>query len=175
MELNITIRLANHEDAGLIADLSRKTFFETFGYVNTKENMEKFMNDQFDREKLISEVHEPENIFLLAFDGEQPVGYAKMREGKKLKDHETFDSIEISRIYVINTYIGTGTGRELMRKCLWLAKEMKKDLVWLGVWKKNERAISFYTSWGFEKFGEQAFFLGDDKQTDWLMKKELTY
>jgi ribosomal protein S18 acetylase RimI-like enzyme len=50
---------------------------------------------------------------------------------------------------------------------------MKKDNIWLGVWEHNHQAIKFYTTWGFEKFGDHLFLLGDDPQTDWLMKKEL--
>ena len=167
------IRFANEDDAELIADLSRKTFYETFGYVNTKENMEKFMNDQFGRETLMFEVGERGNTFLLAFDGENPVGYAKMREGIKHPEFEEKDAIEIARIYSINTYLGTGVGQQLMRQCMFFAKHIKKEIVWLGVWEKNPRAIAFYTKWGFEKFGEQNFILGEDVQRDWLMMKKL--
>ena len=167
------IRFANADDADLIADLSRKTFHETFGYVNTRENMEKFMNEQFSRESLIKEVAEPGNIFFLAFDGEVPVGYVRMREGMKRPEFEGEDSIEIVRIYSINTYLGTGVGQQLMRQSIFLAKKMKKEIVWLGVWEKNPRAIAFYTKWGFEKFAEQDFVLGDDVQRDWLMMKKI--
>jgi diamine N-acetyltransferase len=169
----ITIRFATADDAELIADLSRKTFSETFGYLNTKENMDKFLDEQFDHESLMDEVVEPGNTFLLVFDDEVPVGYAKMREGEKYPEFGDSDSIEIARIYVINSVIGRGIGKELMRKCIFIAKELKKEIVWLGVWEKNNRAISFYKKWGFEKFGEHTFVLGDDLQNDWLMKKQL--
>ena len=168
-----TIRYATVEDAELIADLSRRTFHETFGYVNTKENMDKFMNEQFGREKLIREVAEPGNTFLLAFDGEVPVGYVRMREGKKFSEFHGKDSLEIVRIYSVNTYIGTGVGQQLMRQCIFIAKELKKEILWLGVWEKNSRAISFYSKWGFEKFAEHDFLLGDDLQKDWLMMKTI--
>lgn len=167
------IRIATEKDAGLVADLSRRTFYETFGAVNTKENMDKFLNEQFIREKLVAEVSEPGNIFLLAFDGQFPVGYVCLREGEKHAAFGNSDSLEIARIYVVNTYIGAGIGKELMRKCIFLAKEMKKDIIWLGVWEKNSRAISFYTRWGFEKFGEHDFILGNDVQKDWLLMKRL--
>ena len=167
------IRYATAGDAELIADLSRKTFYETFGYVNTKENMDKFMSEQFTREKLIKEVSEPGNTFLLAFDEEVPVGYVRMREGQRFPEFNGKDSIEIVRIYAVNTYIGTGVGQQLMRQCMFIAKELKKEVVWLGVWEKNPRAISFYNKWGFEKFGEHSFLLGDDLQTDWLLMKKL--
>jgi ribosomal protein S18 acetylase RimI-like enzyme len=171
--MSVSIRIAHAEDAELIAGLSRKTFYETFGSVNTRENMDKFMNEQFTREMLMQEVSEPGNIFLLAFDEMTPVGYARLREGKRYPEFETKDSLEIARIYVINTYIGAGIGRELMRQCILTAKAMKKDILWLGVWEKNNRAISFYQHWGFEKFGEHDFILGNDVQKDWLMMKRL--
>ena len=169
----LVIRYATAKDAELIADLSRKTFYETFGHVNTKENMEKFMNEQFSRENLIREVTEPGNTFLLAFKGDVPVGYVRMREGKKFPEFESKDSIEIARIYAVNTYIGTGVGQQMMRQCIFIAKELKKEIIWLGVWEKNPRAIAFYTKWGFEKFSEHDFLLGDDLQKDWLLMKKL--
>lgn len=171
--MKITIRIAEQTDAELIADLSRKTFYETFATHNTKENMNKFMNEQFTREELIKEVKDPGNIFILAFDDQLPVGYVRMQEREPYPEFENKDSIEIARIYVVNTSIGTGVGKMMMHRCIAIAKEMKKDIIWLGVWEKNRRAISFYTKWGFEKFAEHPFILGDDVQTDWLMKKEI--
>jgi ribosomal protein S18 acetylase RimI-like enzyme len=41
------------------------------------------------------------------------------------------------------------------------------------VWEHNERALEFYRKWGFEKYGQHVFMLGNDAQTDLLMKKEL--
>ena len=167
------IRFATSDDAELIADISRRTFHETFGYVNTKENMDKFMNEQFNREKLIKDVTEPGNTFFLAFDNDTPVGYVRMREGKKFPEFENKDSIEIARIYSVNSYLGTGVGEQLMRQCVFIAKELKKEIIWLGVWEKNPRAIAFYTKWGFKKFSDQDFLLGDDLQKDWLLMKKL--
>jgi ribosomal protein S18 acetylase RimI-like enzyme len=168
------IRLATQADAELVAAISRKTFFETFGAVNTKENMDKFMNEQFTTDKLIAEVNEPDSFFLIAWDGAVAAGYAKLKDGEKHEEFGDRNSIEISRIYALNSYIGTGAGKQLMQACLAAAKERKKEIVWLGVWKKNTRAISFYQKWGFEIFGQQNFILGDDVQEDWIMKKELT-
>jgi ribosomal protein S18 acetylase RimI-like enzyme len=45
--------------------------------------------------------------------------------------------------------------------------------MWLGVWEKNFRAQKFYEKWGFEKFSEHVFLMGDDPQIDWLLKKPL--
>jgi diamine N-acetyltransferase len=167
------IRLAGKEDAELIADLSRQTFIDTFAPQNTEEDMDLFMNEQFTKEALIKEVGAEGNIFLLAFINDDVAGYVRMREGKERPELADKTAIEIARIYAVKNRIGKGTGSELMQKCIDIAIEKGKQVIWLGVWEKNQVAIDFYTKWGFEIFGEQDFLLGNDLQTDWLMKKTL--
>jgi len=167
----IIIRLATEQDAELIADLSRKTFYESFAAENTKENMGKFMSEQFTKQKLMDEVRQPWHIFFIAFMSEEPVGYVKLRDAAVPSQLLNHLCLEIARIYSIQRTIGKGVGKRLMQICHDIAKEKGKKILWLGVWKKNQRAINFYARWGFEKFGEQEFILGDDVQKDWLMMK----
>jgi ribosomal protein S18 acetylase RimI-like enzyme len=54
-----------------------------------------------------------------------------------------------------------------------MGREKGRQVIWLGVWEGNVKAIDFYTQWGFKKFSEHIFMLGDEPQTDWLMKKSL--
>jgi ribosomal protein S18 acetylase RimI-like enzyme len=170
---DITIRYATEKDAELIADLSRQTFYESFVVYNTKENMDKFMNEQFTKQKLINEVKQPWHIFFLAFINDELVGYVKMRDGSVPIDLLNESCLEIARIYSVQHTIGKGVGKKLMQTCHDIAKQKDKKILWLGVWEKNQRAIDFYAKWGFEKFSEQNFILGDDVQRDWLMKKDL--
>ena len=167
----VSIRRAVETDAELIADLSHQTFYDSFAEHNTRENMDKFMSEQFTRQKLIDEVKQPWHTFFLAFMHDQPVGYVKMRDGSVPLTIANQACIEIARIYSVQHRIGMGVGKKLMQTCHDVAKQKQKNVLWLGVWEKNQRAIDFYNKWGFEKFGEQNFILGDDVQTDWLMKK----
>jgi diamine N-acetyltransferase len=168
----ITIRFATTADAELIADMSRQTFYETFAVSNTKENMDMFMNDTFTKEALMKEVGTPGSIFFLAYDGDEPVGYVRMRQNAD--SPELVNAIEIARIYATTNAIGKGVGKILMQQCIAIAMEKKNDTIWLGVWEHNQRAIDFYSKWGFEKFATHLFMLGTDAQTDWLMKKTLS-
>jgi len=170
----IIIRLAKENDAELVADLSRQTFYESFAGDNTKENMDKFMNEQFTKEKLINEVQQPWHLFFLAYIKDEPVGYVKLRDGSVPLQLDARSCLEIARIYSVQKTIGRGVGKKLMQTCHDIAKQQGKKILWLGVWEANQRAIDFYTKWGFEKFGDQKFVLGDDIQTDWLMKKSIT-
>jgi ribosomal protein S18 acetylase RimI-like enzyme len=169
----ILIRFAGEGDAELIADISRQTFYETFAAQNSKENMDMHMAQYYALEKIQTELKDPFSIFLLAYDGNRLIGYAKMNEHVKEESRNLENPIEIERIYSINEMIGKGVGKKLMEKCLAVGNEKNKKTVWLGVWETNYRAIEFYTRWGFEKFGEHNFPVGNDPQTDWLMKKSL--
>jgi ribosomal protein S18 acetylase RimI-like enzyme len=171
--LGVRLRYATIDDAALIADISQQTFYDTFAADNTPEDMAKFMNEQFTKGRLMLEVGTSDNIFLLAYNDEKVAGYVKIREGKKLPALDGKASMEIARLYVVKDFIGTGVGKLLMQAAINVAQEKNKEVVWLGVWEHNRRAIAFYTSWGFEKFGECDFLLGNDLQHDWLMKKDL--
>jgi len=170
----IGIRFATEDDAELIAELSRRTFYETFAAQNSKENMDKHMAEYYAVEKIRAELKDPFSIFFIAYDGTRLAGYVKMNEHIKEESKELEDPIEIERIYAVKEMIGKGVGKKLMEKCLTIANEKNKKTVWLGVWESNERAIEFYTRWGFEKFADHNFPVGNDPQRDWLMKRSLT-
>jgi len=171
--MDLTVRYATNNDATLIADISRQTFYETFAAENRKEDMDKFLREQFTKGKLIMEVGNMENIFLLAYSGDVVAGYAKLREAKEPEKLKNVKTMEIARIYAMPNMIGKGVGNLLMKTSISIAKEKGKEVIWLGVWEKNIRAIDFYKKWGFEKFDVSDFLLGDDLQCDWLMKKKI--
>ena len=170
---DISIKEATTAEAGLIADLSRQTFYDSFAADNTPENMDKFMNEQFTRENLMKEVGAAGNIFLLAYIEDEVVGYTRLRETANPLLIHNGPAIEIARIYAVQKSIGKGVGSALMQQSINIARQKDARVIWLGVWEKNEKAIAFYTKWGFEKFSDHVFMLGNDAQTDWLMKKVL--
>lgn len=170
---SVIIRLATIADAEMIAEMSRRTFFDTFATFNTKENMDKFMNEQFSKKTLMAEVGEAGNIFLIAYMDDEPVGYARLYESLKPPELEDEDAVEIVRIYSEQKAIGKGVGKALMLRCVEIAKERNKNIIWLGVWEHNDNAISFYKKFGYEQFGTHIFMLGNDPQTDFLMKKSI--
>lgn len=170
---DIIIQPATVKDAALIADLSRKTFYETFAPHNTKEDMDMFMKEQFSKERLMTQVNWPGNLFYIAYVNQEPAGYVRLLEGPNPPALGKVAAIEIARIYAVSTAIGKGIGSALMQHSLQVAQERKKKMIWLGVWEKNQRAIDFYIKWGFEKFGQHDFVLGKDVQTDWLMKRPI--
>ncbi len=171
--MNVVIKEATPADAALIAEISRQTFYDTFAPQNSKEDMEKFLAEQFTTEALIKEVGAENNTFLLAYLEGAVAGYVRLHSGDAPQSLATKNAIEIARLYAVSGMIGKGVGKALMQASINEAIEKEKEIIWLGVWEKNVRAISFYQQWGFQKFDEHDFILGTDKQRDWLMKKQL--
>ncbi|RYZ19527.1 MAG: GNAT family N-acetyltransferase [Chitinophagaceae bacterium] len=173
--MTCTLRTATVYDAELIADISRKTFYETFAADNTEADMRLFLAQQFTRGRLILEVGRPELHFVLAYVGKEVAGYVKLRDARPPKELGSKSALEIARLYVLQEFIGQKVGAALMAESIRVAQQRQKEWVWLGVWESNTRAIAFYERWGFEKFGECDFLLGTDVQRDWLMKREVVY
>lgn len=171
--MNLTIREATADDATLIADLSRQTFYDTFAAQNTATDMEQFLNEQFTRGRLMLEVGKPANTFLLAYAGDEVAGYVKLREQRHPPALEGIPSIEIARLYATQPMLGKGVGSLLMQASLDIGRSRGKQAAWLCVWEHNQRAIDFYHRWGFEKCGDVEFLLGKDVQQDWVMQRRL--
>ncbi len=175
MRPNISIQIATINDAEIIAAISSQTFYDSFAAQNTKEDVEKHLQECYNLSTMQEELADANNIFLLAYEKEHLVGYAKLREEAKEESKDLAQPIEIERIYSVKNMIGKGIGKALMQKCVAIAKEKNKQTIWLGVWEKNLPAIAFYERWGFEKFGDHIFVVGDDPQTDLLMKKKIDF
>lgn len=171
----IHIKQATEKDAGLLLDLSAQTFNQAFGIQNSCDNMSAYMASAFTQDQILKEIKSPSSVFLMAYIAgqETPVGYTKLRMGKTPKELKGAKAIEIHRIYVVQEMIGYGIGKALMQKCLKIAQREDYEVIWLGVWEKNTRAINFYIKWGFKKFSSHIFRLGTEDQTDLLMKKDL--
>lgn len=169
----LTIREATLSDTNLLSSLGRKTFEDAFAKDNKPENMKAYLQKSFNKKKIIQEITDPDTKFYLAFEEDQPAGYAKLRENAEVKKVLKERAIELERIYVDIGFQGKKVGASLLQTCETHARENGFHWIWLGVWEYNHKAQNFYAKWGFEKFGEHIFQMGDDPQTDWIMKKEV--
>lgn len=165
------IKKATLNELEELQGVARQTFGETFSAVNTEENMRKYLDERFSAGKLSEEMLNPDSEFYLAIAGERVVGYLKLNYGTAQTEPQDGRAVEIERIYVIKEFHGAKVGQRLYERAIGISKERKAPYVWLGVWENNHRAIRFYEKNGFAVFGNHLFRLGDDVQTDLLMKR----
>jgi ribosomal protein S18 acetylase RimI-like enzyme len=166
-------RTAIPADADPLAALAERTFRDTFADDNSPDDIEAYVRDSFSLARVRAELTDDANTFLLAFmDGEeQPVGYAKLRTGTTDPSVAGSEPVELQRLYVDRSAIGHGVGATLMVASLDAALSAGHRTLWLGVWERNTRAISFYERWQFETVGDHEFRLGSDHQTDLIMAR----
>jgi diamine N-acetyltransferase len=166
------IRIATPSDVSKLCEIGTKTFVDTYGADNTPENLKEYIETRFNEKQISDELNTPNTVFLLVELDQDVIGYARMRVN--LEENPDEKSLEIERIYIDKAYHGQKCGALLMQACIDNAIQRGYTSIWLGVWEHNPKAIAFYQKWGFEVFGTHIFQLGDDAQTDYLMKKKLS-
>jgi len=170
----IQIRKASLSDLEAIQHISKETFIETFAAVNTPENMNEYVRENFSSEQLTAEINNPNSQFYLATSGTQTVGYLKLNFGSAQTENSDKNALEIQRIYVSQEFHGKKVGQLLLDEAIKIGRQMLIDTVWLGVWEENHRALQFYRKNGFIEFDKHLFILGDEEQTDLLMHLKIT-
>ena len=153
--------------------ISRKTFIDAFEAVNEPEDFKAYIDFAFDRQKLSKELNDPNTFFYFAYHSNELVGYFKMNENESQTDIKLAEGIEIERIYVLERFQGMTIGQSMLDQIKQMAVAMNKAYLWLGVWEKNSKAITFYEKQGFSKFDMHPYYIGKDRQIDWLMRFEL--
>ena len=153
-----------------LREISCSTFFQTFQEHNKADDMEAYLTSSFSVEKLTHELNNPNTEFYFAKNEDNIVGYLKVNIGEAQTEHINLNAFEIERIYVDKAYLGKKVGQLLFNKAIELAKSKNVAYVWLGVWEENHRALAFYEKNGFIPFDKHVFMLGNDAQTDIMMK-----
>ena len=161
------------DEIDFLQKLSKQTFFESFSWGNSEENMARYLEEGFSLDKLSRELKDENTSFYFVKSANEVIGYMKLNAGPAQTELQKEDSFELERIYVLKDYQGKGIGRQLLDKAIQMAREKKASYIWLGVWEENKSAIKFYNKNGFVAFDEHYFMVGDDKQTDIMMKLTL--
>jgi len=157
----------------LLRNISIQTFTETFSSLNSVENMADYLASNLSAEKLIDELNTPGSEFYFAILDDKIIGYLKLNTGQAQTELKTINSLEIERIYILKEHQRKKAGQFLFEKAIHIARQKAVDFIWLGVWEENYSAIGFYLKNGFIAFDKHIFRLGDDEQTDIMMKKIL--
>ncbi|MGH2665868.1 GNAT family N-acetyltransferase [Flavobacterium sp.] len=174
MEIQVfEIVKATLADLETLVAISRSTFYETFAKDNSEENMQLYLDEHVTLQKLTAEMNHQDSEFYLLKDGLDVIGYLKVNFETAQTELQDNHSLEIERIYVAAAFHGKHAGQLLFGKALEIARLHGLDYIWLGVWEENKKAIGFYNKNGFTAFDTHTFVVGNDAQTDILMKLPL--
>ena len=171
--MNVQFRQTTIEDLSELCLFSREVFFDTYKDSCSPEDMNTFLYNNYSADQIRSELLNPASSFFFLYMDCALAGYIKINEASAQSDIHDVDALELERIYVSREVQGKGLGSFLMKQTVAIAKQKEKKYIWLGVWEKNRRAISFYRKHGFYIIGTHEFVIGEDIQTDYIMRRDL--
>ncbi|WP_243301413.1 GNAT family N-acetyltransferase [Geothrix oryzisoli] len=168
-----SIRPATSADAAIVADLGARTFRETFEQHVSGPDLEAFLAAAYGEAIQRAGLADPARpARILEVEG-VPTGFLQLRLGHREPGVPGERPVELQRIYVLRTAQGGGRGAALMAEALEMARAWGADVLWLGVWENNLKALAFYARSGFREVGDHIFQVGDQVDRDLILAKDL--
>jgi ribosomal protein S18 acetylase RimI-like enzyme/mannose-6-phosphate isomerase-like protein (cupin superfamily) len=168
------LRDAAPADAAALAGFAERCFRDTFALDNRPEDMDAYCDTAFGEAKQLAEIEDTTLVTVLAVDpAGRLAGYLQLGAESAQEGIDASSPWELRRLYVDPALKGAGLGAVLMEEALARSRARDADVLWLGVWERNQRAIRFYEKHGFRAVGEHVFHVGSDPQRDLLMARAL--
>lgn len=173
MVKNLNYKKCDLSNLEMLTNISRQTFVDAFEKDNNTDDFMTYIDSAFNKKQIEIELLNPNSEFYFVYDAESLVGYFKINENEAQAEPFGKDAVELSRIYVLKQIQGQHLGEHILKKIIDIVKTKQKSWVWLGVWQLNVNTVRFYERHGFTKFDTHSFYIGNDKQTDWLMRFDI--
>ncbi|MCW5921972.1 MAG: GNAT family N-acetyltransferase [Saprospiraceae bacterium] len=177
----MTIKKVQPADAETLRTLAERTFRDAWQTQNDPVAFEAYCSENFSLENMRAELAASSSEFYFAMKNGEPIAYLKLNIDKSPPADDAPQpsgqffgkALQLERIYVRQDVQSQGLGAELLQFVEQRARETSATWVWLSVWQKSPRTIQFYERHGYTIFGIETFWVGDDPQPDWLMRKPL--
>lgn len=168
----ITYRNATAADGAALDAMAQAIWIETFAHGVSAQDAATYLGEAYGPTgKLIADLESGAAQFHLALSGERVVGYAKLNP-PWLPDAEP-GAMQLSQIYVSSDQHGAGVGKALLDWTIATARAAGATALLLTVWEENHRAAAFYRKNGFDHVGDYAFAVGNQVDTDHIMRLAL--
>lgn len=167
---NVIFTKLSPGDLQELTEISRRTFNEAFGADNNPKDLALYLDSVMGQENLQKELSNPLSEFYFTKLEGKTVGYFKINLGDAQTDLREEDAMELERLYVSPNFQNRKIGQKMLDTVIEMAIQRKMRYLWLGVWEKNIRAMEFYKRNHFEFSGTHPYMVGNDLQTDIIMK-----
>jgi ribosomal protein S18 acetylase RimI-like enzyme len=169
--MTIAYRDAGPADAPLLADLSRRTFIETFGHLYSPGDLAAFL-PKLSETAWAADLANPELQVRLVEDGGEAAGFIKLGP-ITLPVEPQRPALELRQLYILRPWHGLGISHVLMDWVLAHARRRGAQELYLSVWSENHRARRFYERYGFVFVAPYAFMVGEQADEDQILRLDL--
>ena len=172
-ESTLQVIPADSDQAAILASIARQTFFETYVGTSIEPHLQGYVEEHFTETVLREELNTPGMTFLIAWQGDEPAGYVKLRRDRQPRGIPETRCLQLERIYVVKAWQARGIGQALLDKVREIARAEGDKVLWLQVWQQNEQALAFYHKAGFTICDTAEFTLGREVTQDYLMRSDI--
>jgi len=167
---------ADISHTAMIATIGKKSFRNAFEHLfKCKEELLEYLEYTYEPVKLAKSIRKENNIYLLAYRGGKPAGFAKVKKHSLNDQIESGAQMELQKVYVLPEHHGNGVGTALLKEVKELAREIYPDYIWLDTHISNENAIRLYERNGFKKLGNYFFTIGTQTFEYYVMGLPLAF
>ena len=164
---------ASVRDLEVVRAFAEHTFRFAFQSSNDPERFEAYCARAFSEEQFSAELEHPSSSFWLAWEDHKLVAYLKLNFDQHPEVLGGKNTVQVERLYVEPSMQGRKIGEKILEFAYDQARALGAKWIWLSVWQDNPPALRFYERCGYEIFGTKTFWLGDEAQTDWLVRKSV--
>jgi len=169
------LRPSTLDDVPALAALGRTSFCAAFEDLYRPEDLQTFLEQAYCEEAVGIEIAAPEYIHRLAEDASGLVGFCKMRDPSGYAEYsDAKNPIALGQLYTAPEMTGSGIGGALMDWALAEARERGADAIQLSVYSENFGAQRFYQRYGFTKIADIGFWVGKQRDAEFLYELRLT-
>lgn len=158
-------------DLELLRSFAERTFRTAYAQDNNPVRFEQYCKESFSTNKFKNEINHPFSGFWMGWEGDLVVSYLKLNFDQHPPELGSKSTVQVERLYVDPGFQGQGLGEQMLDFAYQKAREAKADWIWLSVWQARPAALRFYERCGYKIFGTETFWLADEAQLDWLVKR----
>lgn len=168
------IRRATVADAEALAKISRDTFVETFGHMYTPADLAWHLEHSYAPGSYRDALDEQGAVaWLLEDDADDVQGYAFVGPCGLPHDEVQAGDLELKRLYLRQSVQNGGWGARLFGEAEGWMRRNGPAAIWIGVWSGNDGAQRFYARHGYEKVGEYLYPVGEARDLEFILRKQL--
>jgi ribosomal protein S18 acetylase RimI-like enzyme len=166
-------------DAEELAAVAARTFPLACPPLMPAEDIAWFIDTYLSTTRFAQYLADPQRAIFTARQGGRIIGYAMLIRGVAddpgvQRAVEVRPAAELSKLYLLPDYHGAGVSTALLDATLATGAEWQVGCLWLGVNQRNQRAQRFYLKSGFKVNGTRIFQVGNRREDDYVMVRQLS-
>ena len=168
------LRPAFLKDMPALAELGRSSFLAKFEHLYSPEDLHPFLEQAYSVESVTDDFNQPNLAYQLAEDATGMIGFCKIaRESSYAEYSEAKRPMGLNQLYTAAGRTGQGIGAALTEWALAEARQNNADAIQLSVYSENYGAQRFYQRYGFTKIADIGFWVGKQRDAEFLYELRL--